>query len=165
MRPSTSTAQRAATVLLTALAPASWGTTYVVTTRLLPPGHPLFAGLMRALPAGLLALAITRVLPRGEWWWKTAVLGVLNIGAMPLLFVAAERLPGGATGPRPGGSAGACSVCSVSASSCSDRGPGWTPWACSPVSAIRPPWPAGSSSPSAGAVRRASARSPWPAGS
>ncbi|MEU9479224.1 EamA family transporter [Streptomyces sp. NPDC048191] len=83
------------TVLLTALAPASWGTTYVVTTRLLPPGHPLFAGLMRALPAGLLALVITRVLPRGEWWWKTAVLGVLNIGAMPLLFVAAERLPGG----------------------------------------------------------------------
>ncbi|MEV6112535.1 EamA family transporter [Streptomyces sp. NPDC052109] len=86
---------QATTVLLTALAPASWGTTYVVTTRLLPPGHPLFAGLMRALPAGLLALAITRVLPRGEWWWKTAVLGVLNIGAMPLLFVAAERLPGG----------------------------------------------------------------------
>ncbi|MQY35548.1 hypothetical protein SRB17_35260 [Streptomyces sp. RB17] len=86
---------QAATVLLTALAPASWGTTYVVTTRLLPPGHPLFAGLMRALPAGLLALAITRVLPRGEWWWKTVVLGVLNIGPMPLLFVAAERLPGG----------------------------------------------------------------------
>nr|WP_229882211.1 EamA family transporter [Streptomyces alanosinicus] len=86
---------QATTVLLTALAPASWGTTYVVTTRLLPPGHPLFAGLMRALPAGLLALAITRVLPRGAWWWKTAVLGVLNIGAMPLLFVAAERLPGG----------------------------------------------------------------------
>ncbi|MGW2554513.1 EamA family transporter [Streptomyces sp. NPDC001635] len=86
---------QATTVLLTALAPASWGTTYVVTTRLLPPGHPLFAGLMRALPAGLLALVITRVLPRGEWWWKIAVLGVLNIGAMPLLFVAAERLPGG----------------------------------------------------------------------
>ncbi|WP_079161375.1 EamA family transporter [Streptomyces fodineus] len=86
---------RAATVLLTALAPASWGTTYVVTTRLLPPGHPMFAGLMRALPAGLLALAVTRVLPRGEWWWKAAVLGVLNIGAMPLLFVAAQRLPGG----------------------------------------------------------------------
>lgn len=86
---------QAATVALTALAPASWGTTYAVTTRLLPPGHPLFAGLMRALPAGLLALAVTRVLPRGPWWWKTAVLGALNIGAMPLLFVAAERLPGG----------------------------------------------------------------------
>ncbi|MEW2218394.1 EamA family transporter [Streptomyces sp. NPDC006990] len=88
-------AQRAATVALTALAPASWGTTYVVTTELLPPGHPLFAGLLRALPAGLLALALTRVLPRGHWWWKAVVLGTLNIGALPLLFVAAERLPGG----------------------------------------------------------------------
>ncbi len=94
--PRASPAQRAATVLLTALAPASWGTTYVVTTELLPPGHPLFAGLMRALPAGLLALAFTRVFPRGEWWWKAAVLGALNIGAFfPLLFLAAERLPGG----------------------------------------------------------------------
>ncbi|MBQ1158022.1 EamA family transporter [Streptomyces sp. A73] len=93
--PPPSRPQQAATVALTALAPASWGTTYVVTTELLPPGHPLFAGLMRALPAGLLALALTRVLPRGEWWWKAAVLGVLNIGGLPLLFLAAERLPGG----------------------------------------------------------------------
>jgi probable blue pigment (indigoidine) exporter len=94
--PRTSYAQQVATVALTALAPAAWGTTYVVTTELLPPGHPLFAGLMRALPAGLLALAVTRVLPRGDWWWKAAVLGALNIGAFfPLLFLAAERLPGG----------------------------------------------------------------------
>ncbi|SFC93791.1 EamA family transporter [Streptomyces aidingensis] len=92
----TMTAQQAATVALTALAPASWGTTYAVTTELLPSGHPLFAGLMRALPAGLAGLALTRVLPRGDWWWKAAVLGVLNIGALfPLLFLAAERLPGG----------------------------------------------------------------------
>ncbi|MGN9793923.1 EamA family transporter [Streptomyces sp. OZ13] len=82
--------------VLTALAPLAWGTTYVVTTELLPPGHPLFAGLLRALPAGLIALAITRTLPRGAWWWKAAVLGVLNIGLFfPLLFIAAERLPGG----------------------------------------------------------------------
>lgn len=82
--------------LLTALAPATWGTTYVVTTELLPPDHPLFAGLTRALPAGLVAVAIARTLPRGDWWWKAAVLGVLNIGAFfPLLFLAAERLPGG----------------------------------------------------------------------
>ncbi len=81
---------------LTALAPAVWGTTYVVTTELLPPGHPLFAGLLRALPAGLVALAITRTLPRGRWWGKAAVLGVLNIGLfLPLLFISAERLPGG----------------------------------------------------------------------
>ncbi|GII91949.1 EamA family transporter [Sinosporangium siamense] len=81
---------------LTALAPLAWGTTYVVTTELLPQGHPLFAGLLRALPAGLIALAITWTLPRGAWWGKAAVLGVLNIGMfMPLLFIAAERLPGG----------------------------------------------------------------------
>jgi len=87
---------QAATVAITALAPTTSGTTYAVTTQLLPPGHPLFAGLMRALPAGLIALAITRVLPRGDWWWKAAVLGALNIGAFfPLLFLAAERLPGG----------------------------------------------------------------------
>jgi probable blue pigment (indigoidine) exporter len=82
---------------MTAIAPAVWGTTYIVTTELLPAGHPMFAGLMRALPAGLLALLIARALPRGDWWWKIAVLGTLNIGLFfPLLFLAAERLPGGA---------------------------------------------------------------------
>ncbi|MBI0296246.1 EamA family transporter [Streptomyces sp. PRKS01-29] len=81
---------------LTALAPSVWGTTYVVTTELLPEGHPLFAGFLRALPAGLIALALTRTLPRGAWWGKAAALGVLNIGLfLPLLFIAAERLPGG----------------------------------------------------------------------
>ncbi|WP_137990807.1 EamA family transporter [Streptomyces vilmorinianum] len=85
--------------VLTAFAPAAWGTTYVVTTELLPPGHPLFAGLLRALPAGLIALAIARTLPRGAWWGKAAALGVLNIGLLfPLLFIAAERLPGGVAG-------------------------------------------------------------------
>ncbi|MDI5979694.1 EamA family transporter [Amycolatopsis magusensis] len=80
----------------TAFAPAVWGTTYVVTTELLPSGHTMFASLMRALPAGLIALAIARTLPRGEWWWRAAVLGVLNMGLFfPLLFLAAERLPGG----------------------------------------------------------------------
>lgn len=83
-------------VALTAFAPAVWGTTYIVTTEFLPPGHPLFAGLLRALPAGLIGLALTRTLPRGAWWGKALVLGVLNIGLfLPLLFVAAERLPGG----------------------------------------------------------------------
>ena len=82
--------------LLTAIVPAVWGTTYVVTTELLPAGHPLFAALVRALPAGLIAIALTRVLPRGDWWWKSAVLGVLNIGAFfPLLFISAYHLPGG----------------------------------------------------------------------
>ncbi|MFC8870791.1 EamA family transporter [Streptomyces sp. NPDC057148] len=89
-------ANRPALIALTALAPVSWGTTYAVTTELLPPDRPLFTGLMRALPAGLLLLALARVLPRGAWWWKAVVLGALNIGAFfPLLFLAAYRLPGG----------------------------------------------------------------------
>ncbi|MGW4055102.1 EamA family transporter [Streptomyces sp. NPDC004779] len=88
--------RKAATVALTALAPISWGSTYFVTTEFLPADRPLFTGLMRALPAGLLLLALTRKLPRGAWWWKSAALGALNIGAFfPLLFLAAYRLPGG----------------------------------------------------------------------
>ncbi|MFF4596380.1 EamA family transporter [Amycolatopsis sp. NPDC001319] len=96
----TTTARPAATrvgwTALTALAPAVWGTTYLVTTHLLPAGHPLFAALMRSLPVGLIALLLARRLPHGSWWWKSAVLGVLNMGAFfPLLFLAAQHLPGG----------------------------------------------------------------------
>ncbi|MEV0220253.1 EamA family transporter [Streptomyces sp. NPDC050704] len=86
----------AATIALTALAPISWGSTYAVTTEFLPADRPLFTGLMRALPAGLVLLALARRLPTGVWWWKAAVLGALNIGAFfPLLFLSAYRLPGG----------------------------------------------------------------------
>lgn len=87
---------RLAVVGTTALAPAIWGTTYLVTTELLPPDRPLLAAVLRALPAGLLLMAVTRQLPQGIWWWRALVLGVLNIGAFfALLFVAAYRLPGG----------------------------------------------------------------------
>ncbi|MDA5283822.1 EamA family transporter [Streptomyces sp. Isolate_45] len=87
---------RLTTTLLTALAPISWGSTYFVASELLPPDRPLFTGAMRALPAGLLLIALSRTLPKGEWWWKSAVLGTLNIGAFfPLLFLSAYRLPGG----------------------------------------------------------------------
>ncbi|WP_175541051.1 EamA family transporter [Streptomyces pini] len=87
---------RAEILLATALAPAIWGTTYLVTTELLPPDRPLLAAVLRALPAGLLLLALTRRLPTGQWWWRAAVLGTLNIGVfLALLFVAAYRLPGG----------------------------------------------------------------------
>ncbi|MEU4338140.1 EamA family transporter [Micromonospora lupini] len=81
---------------LASLAPVTWGTTYLVTTQWLPPDRPLLSGVLRALPAGLIALLITRRLPTGGWWWRTVVLGTLNIGAFfVLLFVAAYRLPGG----------------------------------------------------------------------
>ncbi|WP_214409544.1 EamA family transporter [Sphaerisporangium fuscum] len=87
---------RFGTLLVTALAPAVWGTTYLVTTELLPPGRPLLAAVVRALPAGVLLVLLTRRLPHGDWWWRALVLGALNIGAFfALLFVAAYRLPGG----------------------------------------------------------------------
>ncbi|WP_433758077.1 EamA family transporter [Nocardia sp. CA-135398] len=98
----TTTAARdsyAGTLALAALAPIAWGSTYAVTTEFLPPDRPLFTALMRALPAGLALLAITRVLPRGVWVGRAVALGVLNIGAFfPLLFLAAYRLPGGVAG-------------------------------------------------------------------
>ena len=73
-----------------------WGTTYLTTTMFLPEGRPLLAATLRALPAGLLLLAVCRQLPTGSWWWKSWVLGILNIGAFfALLFIAAYRLPGG----------------------------------------------------------------------
>ncbi|SCG54316.1 probable blue pigment (indigoidine) exporter [Micromonospora coxensis] len=88
--------RRGTDIALTALAPVTWGTTYLVTSELLPPGHPLWSGVLRALPAGLLLLAVTRHRPHGDWWWRATVLGALNVGAFfPLLFLAAYRLPGG----------------------------------------------------------------------
>ncbi|RIJ60574.1 EamA family transporter [Clavibacter phaseoli] len=83
-------------ILLTAVAPALWGTTYATSTAFLVPGHPLLTATLRALPAGLVLLAIGRRLPGGAWWWRSAVLGALNIGAFfAFLFIAADRLPGG----------------------------------------------------------------------
>lgn len=83
-------------VATTALAPIAWGTTYIVSTELLPADRPLLAGLLRALPAGIALCLITRTRPTGTWWIKAAVLGALNIGGFfALLFYAAFRLPGG----------------------------------------------------------------------
>jgi len=82
--------------LLTALAPTIWGTTYIVTTELLPAGYPLTVSLLRALPAGLLLLALVRRLPHGVWWGRSFVLGALNFSLFwAMLFVSAYRLPGG----------------------------------------------------------------------
>ncbi|MFL6158416.1 MAG: EamA family transporter [Marmoricola sp.] len=83
-------------MLLTAVAPLAWGTTYIVTENFLPPDRPLFAATVRALPAGLILLAYRRRLPHGDWWWKAVVLGLCNIGLFfPLIFLAAYHLPGG----------------------------------------------------------------------
>lgn len=86
---------RASNLLLTALAPLIWGTTYLAT-EYLPPGAPLTNGAIRALAGGLLLLLIVRRTPRELGWSRTLVLGGLNIGVFfALLFIAADRLPGG----------------------------------------------------------------------
>ncbi|EJK83834.1 EamA family transporter, partial [Rhizobium sp. AP16] len=83
-------------LLLTAIAPAIWGSTYLVTTELLPAGYPLTVAMLRALPAGLLLLAIVRRLPDGIWWLRSLVLGALNFSIFWwMLFISAYRLPGG----------------------------------------------------------------------
>ena len=83
-------------VLLTALAPVIWGSTYWLSTQHLAGWSPLTVALLRALPAGLVLLVWVRVLPRGIWWWRATVLGALNFSIFwGLLFVAAYRLPGG----------------------------------------------------------------------
>jgi probable blue pigment (indigoidine) exporter len=87
---------RLGVTLATALAPAVWGSTYLVTTEMLPADRPLLAAAARALPVGLLLVLVFGRLPEGRWWWRSFVLGFLNIGLFfALLFVAAYRLPGG----------------------------------------------------------------------
>lgn len=87
---------RFVTLALTAIAPVAWGSGYFVTATFLPPDRPLFGAVVRALPFGLLLLALRPGLLYGSWWWRTAALGLLNFGAFfALVFVAAYRLPGG----------------------------------------------------------------------
>lgn len=83
-------------LLLTMIAPAIWGSTYIVTTELLPAGYPMSVAMLRALPAGLLLLLLARQLPTGIWWARTFILGALNFSFFwAMLFIAAYRLPGG----------------------------------------------------------------------
>lgn len=80
-------------VAVTAVAPVAWGSNYYVTHEFLPAGNPLYGALLRALPAGLLLLAVRRELPRGRWWWRSLVLGTLNMGAFfVLIYLAAQLL-------------------------------------------------------------------------
>jgi probable blue pigment (indigoidine) exporter len=80
--------------LVTAVAPITWGTTYYVTKEFLPADQPIYGAAIRALPAGLLLLAVCRQRPHGSWWWKSLVLGTLNMGAFfTLVYLAAQLLP------------------------------------------------------------------------
>jgi probable blue pigment (indigoidine) exporter len=89
--------QRLQLTLQTAIGPKLWGTNYWIATQLLPANRPLLAASGRALPAGvLLLLLVARELPPTGWRLRIATLAVLNVGLFfVLLFVAAERLPGG----------------------------------------------------------------------
>ncbi|MBB2910685.1 putative blue pigment (indigoidine) exporter [Streptosporangium becharense] len=79
---------------VTALAPVAWGATYFVTHQFLPSGYPLYGAAVRALPAGLLLLLISRKRPRGSWWWKSLVLATLNMSAFfALIYLSAQLLP------------------------------------------------------------------------
>src|SRR6476646_1345702 len=81
--------------LITAVAPVACCSTSPVTETFLPPDRPLFAAVVRALPIGLLLLAVRRQLPPRGWWGRAFVLGTLNIGMFfPLIFLAAYHLPG-----------------------------------------------------------------------
>ncbi|MGW7433168.1 DMT family transporter [Streptomyces sp. NPDC054861] len=81
-------------VALTAIAPVAWGTNYFVTHEFLPADRPLYGAALRALPAGLILLAVRRKRPRGAWWWRSAVLGLLNVSVFfTLVFAASQMLP------------------------------------------------------------------------
>ena len=53
-------------LLIAAVAPLAWGTTYLVTESFLPPDRPLFAALARALPAGLFLAWRSTATPTGR---------------------------------------------------------------------------------------------------
>lgn len=87
---------RMSDIILTASAPVIWGSTYIVTTQLLPPGFPLMVGTLRALPAGLILLVAVRRLPPRDLLGRIFILGALNFTLFwAALFVSAYRLPGG----------------------------------------------------------------------
>jgi probable blue pigment (indigoidine) exporter len=86
----------ASDLLLTAIAPVIWGSTYIVTTEFLLSFSPLTVAMLRALPAGLLLLLTVRQLPTGIWLARSFVLGALNHSIfLSMLFISAYRLPGG----------------------------------------------------------------------
>ncbi|MBR9873433.1 MAG: EamA family transporter [Vibrionaceae bacterium] len=86
--------------ILLAMIPAFfWGTTYAVTQYTVPDWPPILLGVLRALPAGLLLLAIKPTLPKKNEWKALFVLGTINIALFfSLVFVMALTLPAAISG-------------------------------------------------------------------
>lgn len=81
-------------IAITAIAPITWGANYFIIKQFLPADYPLWGAALRALPAGILLILLARRLPRGRWWWRAAVLGLLNFSAFfVLIYIAAQLLP------------------------------------------------------------------------
>ncbi|MFK4761038.1 DMT family transporter [Microbacterium sp. ZW T5_45] len=80
--------------LIAAIGPIAFGSNYFVTHEFLPADSPLWGSAIRALPAGLVLLIVARRLPVGAWWWRSMILGTLNMGMFfCLVYVAAQLLP------------------------------------------------------------------------
>jgi len=95
-------------ILIAAIAPIAWGSVYFVTRNFLPAGIPLWGGVYRALPAGIVLLLIARRLPHGSWWWKSIILGLLNVGGFfALIYLAGTLLPSSLAATLMSASAGA----------------------------------------------------------
>lgn len=76
-----------------------WGTTYAVTQFTLTDWPPLLLGALRALPAGLILLAIKPTLPKKDQWPVIFSLGLINIATFfSLIFVMALTLPSAISG-------------------------------------------------------------------
>lgn len=86
--------------ILLAMIPAFfWGTTYAVTQLTLQEWPPLLLGALRALPAGLLLLAVKPTLPKKGEWQIIFTLGLINIATFfGLIFVMALTLPSAISG-------------------------------------------------------------------
>lgn len=86
--------------ILFAMIPAFfWGTTYAITQFTLPDWPPVLLGALRALPAGLLLLAIKPSLPKKQDWKILIALGTVNIALFfGLIFVMALTLPSAISG-------------------------------------------------------------------
>lgn len=83
-------------LLMASLPPLIWGSTYLVTTELLPPDKPMLAAVLRILPVGIIITCLTHFRPSREQLLKLIVLSFLSMSVFHwLLFVSAYKLPGG----------------------------------------------------------------------